>query len=62
MNSKARIAVSQIIEKIELIAGIMIAALFALVGIICLPEEDGVGIAITCLFCDYRDILGSFQP
>lgn len=49
MNSKARIAVSQIIEKIELIAGIMIAALFALVGIICLPEEDGVGIAITCL-------------
>ena len=46
MNSKARIAVSQIIEKIELIAGIMIAALFALVGIICLPEEDGVGIAM----------------
>ena len=29
MNSKARIAVSQIIEKIELIAGIMIAAFFA---------------------------------
>ena len=49
MNSKARIAVSQIIEKIELIAGIMIAAFFALVGIICLPEEEGVGIAITCL-------------
>ena len=50
MNSKARIAVSQIIEKIELIAGIMIAALFALVGIICLPEEAGVELQLHVWF------------
>lgn len=50
MNSKARITVSQIIEKIELIAGIMIAAFFAFVGIICLPEAEGTEIALVCLF------------
>ncbi len=49
MNSKARIAVSQIVEKIELIVGICIVILFGFTGIICLPEEGGGGIFISCL-------------
>ena len=34
MNSKARIAVSQIVEKIELIVGICIVILFGFTGMI----------------------------